>query len=326
MAETIRVQPRLWRVYRRLDSGVLTSEDPEAELALDRREGRTGLAFGVYTRAGLEKALRAYGTLQRLEGRGLGKIDVQLDLSDAFRPRIRLVGRAYPGHPCVDVELRETSGVEVGFSPALGRIPVLYLESLLLQHPGATFDWVRPPLPEQQRPGLSLSEEVLQLLILLAKRVGVEALVLRPSTFHAAWIYARYFRCLDGRAQGRLESLRADASLRPLWLLSWALELGCVRHQGERVGFAPDPMAAALSHRVAGYFARPTWHRARRRGRAERHTLDLPCLRARFPWERMPPGEPPASLRARLRPARGQSMLAGESETADIVIEDKRGM
>ncbi|HMK73637.1 MAG TPA: deacetylase [Myxococcaceae bacterium] len=326
MAETTRVQPRLWRVYRRLDPGILTSDDPEAELLLDRREGRSGLAFGVYTRAGLEKALRAYGTLERLEARGLGKIDVRLDLSDGFRPRICLVGRAYPDRPCIDVELRETSGVEVGFPPGLGRIPVLYLESLLLQHPGATFDWARPPLPEQERPGLSLSQEVLQLLVLLAKRVGVEALVLRPSTFHAASIYTGYFRFLDGRAQGRLESLRADRALRPLWLLSWALELGCVRRQGERVGFAPDPMAAPLSHRVAGYFARPAWLRARRRGRGERHALDLPCLRARFPWERMPAGDPPASLRARLVPPRGKRTHSGESESADIVTEDRRGM
>lgn len=326
MAETTRVQPRLWRVYRRLDPGVLTADDPEVELALDRREGRTGLAFGVYTRSGLEKALGAYGTLHRLEARGLGKIDVQLDLSDAFRPRIRLVGRAYPARPCVDVELRETSGAEVGFPDSLGRTSVLYLESLLLQHPGAKFDWSRPPLPEQQRPGLSLSQEVLQLLILLAKRVGAEALVLRPSTFHAAWIYASYFRFVDGRAQGRFESLRAEPELRPLWLLSWALELGCVRREGERVGFAPDSMAAALSHRVAGHFARQRWLLARRRGRAERHTLDIPCLRARFPWKLMPRGQPPASLRARLGPRRGRSPAPGESETATIVSEDRRGM
>jgi hypothetical protein len=181
------------------------------------------------------------------------------------------------------------------------KLRVLYLESLLLQHPGKTFDWSRPPLPEQEFPGLSLSGEILQILLLLAKRVGAEALVLRPSTFHAAWIYARYFRFVDGRAQGRLESLLANRRLRPLWLLSWALELACLRRDGEPVGFAPDAMAAPLTRRVASHFEERAWRRALVRGRAERHVLDLPRLRTRFPWRQMPKGSPPAFLRLLLR-------------------------
>jgi hypothetical protein len=92
MQET-RVQPRLWRTYQRLDASVLAAEDStqrEDELALHGQEGRTTLAFGTYTRAGLENALRAYGTLERLEARGLGPIDVRLELTDPYRPRIRL--------------------------------------------------------------------------------------------------------------------------------------------------------------------------------------------------------------------------------------------
>ncbi|HXX29356.1 MAG TPA: deacetylase [Myxococcaceae bacterium] len=313
MPDTIRVQTRLWRTYRRLDPGRLTAEDPAvgADLGLGRLQGRTALALGVYSRAGLEYALRQYGTLGKLEARGLGRIDVQLELADPFRPRIRLEGRAFPGRPCVEVEVRQTSGAEVGFTEALARAPMLYVESLLLQHPGGRFDWSRPRLPEQQFPGLSLSQEILQLLLLLAKRVGSEALALRPSSFHAAWVYARYFRFVDGRAQGRFESLRSDPRLRPLWVLSWALELDCVRRNGERVGFSPDPMAAPLSRRVAAHFARPRWLRMRSRGRSDRHALDLACLRARFPWESMPRGEPPASIRALLRPPRGTRGAAG---------------
>jgi hypothetical protein len=171
-----------------------------------------------------------------------------------------------------------------------------------LQHPGKTFDWSRPPLPEQEFPGLSLSGEILQILLLLAKRIGAEALVLRPSTFHAAWIYARYFRFIDGRAQGRLESLLANRRLRPLWLLSWALELGCLKRDGEPVGFAPDAMAAPLTGRVASHFDERSWGRAFARGRAERHVLDVSRLRVRFPWRQMPKGRPPAFLQWLLRP------------------------
>jgi hypothetical protein len=304
MTETTRIQSRLWTIYRRLDPSVLGAEDltlSSDDLGLKGWEARSGLAFGTYTRAGLENALRAYGTLGRLEERGLGPIDVQLDLADAYRPRIRLESQRFAGRPCLDVELRETTGSAVGLSGFL-RLRVLYLESLLLQHPGKSFDWSRPPLPEQEFPGLSLSGEILQLLLLLAKRVGAEALVLRPSTFHAAWIYSRYFRFIDGRSQGRFESLLASRRLRPLWLLSWALELVCLRRDGEPVGFAPDAMAAPLTRRATAHFASLSWKRDYQRGRAESHVLDLARLRARFPWEQMPKGRPPVFVRRLLRP------------------------
>jgi hypothetical protein len=305
MQQPTRVQSRLWRIYRGLDPSVLSAGEDSAradEFGLGRRDGRTGLALGTYTRTGIEKALRAYGTLGRLETSGLGSIDVQLDVEDPYRPRIRLEGRRYAGRPCLEVELRETSAASVGLLLSAPKARVLYLESLLLQHPGKGFTWSRPPLPEQEFPGLSLSGEVLQLLLLLAKRVGAEALVLRPSTFHAAWIYSRYFHFIDGRAQGRFESIRNSRRLRPLWLLSWALELLCVKRDGEPVGFAPDAMAAPLTRRVATHFHQRAWRRAYARGRAERHVLDLARLRARFPWEQMPPGHPPAFLRRLLRP------------------------
>ena len=309
MQETTRVQSRLWRIYRRLDPSILSAPDAALSsddgLALQGREGRTGLAFGTYTRAGLEKALRAYGTLGRLEARGLGPIDVRLDLADAYRPRIRLESHRFAGRPVLDVELKETSGAAVGLLAGYSKLRLLYLESLLLQHPGKSFDWARPPLPEQEFPGLSLSSEILQILLLLAKRVGAEALAVRPSTFHAAWIYSRYFRFIDGRAQGRFESLLASRRLRPLWLLSWALELGCLRRDGEPVGFAPDPMLAPLTRRFGAHFTGRAWRRGLVRGRAERHLLDVACLRERFPWSQMPPGNPPTSLRRLLRPPSG---------------------
>ncbi len=303
MPDTTRIPSRLLRTYHRLDASVLGKGETSAgdELGLVGSKGRSALVFGTYSRAGLENALRAYGTLDKLEARGLGPIDVQLDSVDPYRPRIRLESKPY-GRPCLDVELRETATGAVGLLSTHSKFRVLYLESLLLQHPGESFDWSRPPLPEQEFPGLSLSGEVLQILLLLAKRVGAEALVLRPSTFHAAWIYSRYFRFVDGRAQGRLESLLADPRLRPLWLLSWALELVCLRRDGEPVGFAPDAMAAPLTVRVASHFGDRAWGRAFARGRSERHVLDVARLRARFPWGVMPKGDPPAFLQKLLRP------------------------
>ncbi|HZW90168.1 MAG TPA: hypothetical protein VFF12_13890, partial [Myxococcaceae bacterium] len=92
MTATVRVQPRLWRIYRRMDLGALTREDDAAgegdSIDLSTLEGRTRLAWGTYSREGLEHALRAYGTLERLQARGLGKLSVDLDLDDPFAPAV----------------------------------------------------------------------------------------------------------------------------------------------------------------------------------------------------------------------------------------------
>jgi hypothetical protein len=308
MTATVRVQPRLWRIYRRMDLAALT-EDDDAEderdaLGLATLEGRTHLAWGTYSRRGLEHALRAYGSLDRLQARGLGKLSVSLDLSDPFTPIIVVRSDSFDA-PVVRASLRQANGHQLGLGRAVSDVPLLFLDSLLLQNPGRHFDWNRPPLPGQQFPGLSLSGEVIQLLLLMARRVGAEGMALRPSSFHAAWAYARHFAFVDGKAQGRFDALRGEPRLRPLWLLSWALDLGCVRSGVERVTWTPDLMIAPLDARVARAMSSARREAVVRRGRRRAYRLDLRCLRRRFPWDRMPGPPVPRSVQELLRPPRG---------------------
>lgn len=306
MTATVRVQPRLWRIYRRMDLAALTEQGDEDgdPLGLATREGRTRLGWETYSRGGLEYALRAYGTLERLEGRGLGKLSVNLDLGNPFAPTIVVRSHLFAA-PVVEASLRQVSGHQLGLGRAVNDVPLLFLESLLLQNPGKQFDWHRPPLPGQQFPGLSLSGEVIQLLLLMARRVGAEGMALRPSSFHAAWAYARHFVFVDGTAQARFEALRREPRLRPLWLLSWALDLGCVRSGAERVTWTPDLMIAPLDGRVARAVSSVARRAAVRRGRRIAYRFDLGCLRRRFPWERMPGPPVPRSVQDLLRPPRG---------------------
>ena len=308
MTATVRVQPRLWRIYRRMDIGALTSEQDVAgdgdTLDLSTREGRTHLAWGTYSREGLEHALRAYGTLERLQARGLGKLSVGLELDDPFAPAVVVRSDLFEA-PVIKAQLRQVSGHQLGLERAASDVPLLFLESLLLQHPGRQFDWHRPPLPGQQFPGLSLSGEVIQLLLLLAKRVGAVGMALRPSSFHAAWAYARYFVFVDGAAQARFDTLRDEPRLRPLWLLSWALELGCVRSGVERVTWTPDLMIAPLDVHLARGLSSVARRGAVRRGRRRAYRFDLTCLRRRFPWATMPGPPVPRTVQELLRAPRG---------------------
>lgn len=305
MTETVRVQSRLWRIYRRMNLAALTQEeDGEGDpLGLASRAGRTRLAWETYSRGGLEHALRSYGTLDRLEARGLGKLALSLDLEDPFGPRVVVRSDKFDA-PVVEASLRQVSGRQLGLARPVAGALFLYLESLLLQNPGKAFDWRRPRLPGQDFPGLSMSAEVVQLFLLMARRVGAEGMALRPSTFHAAWAYAKHFSFVDGAAQARFDAVRAERRLRPLWVLSWAVELGCVRSGGERVRWTPDLMVAPLNARVSRAVNTPARRAALRRARGCEYRLDLACLRRRFPWDRMPPPPMPSSVQDLLRPPR----------------------
>ena len=63
MTATVRVQQRLWRIYRRMNLAALTRDEEEEvdPLGLATREGRAHLAWETYSRGGLEHALMPTG-------------------------------------------------------------------------------------------------------------------------------------------------------------------------------------------------------------------------------------------------------------------------
>lgn len=291
------LSPRFRRIFQRLDEAELSaaehSELTVDDLRLDSAGERVALAFGVYSRQGLQNALSAYGMFQRIQERGLAPVEVRLQLEDPFQPRIVIWSQRFHA-PVADIVLRKGEGAEVGLDRKLADAPVLFLESFTLQHPGRPFDWSRPPMPGQERPGLALSAEILELLLLMARRVGAEAMALTPATFAAAWVYERHFRFVDGAAQGRYLALRRAGHQRPRWLLAWAVELGCIRGpEGQPASFQPRPMVAACSRRVERVFESRAWEEAMKAEAKVPLTIDYELLQARFPWSRMPPGSPP---------------------------------
>ncbi|MCP3105316.1 deacetylase [Myxococcus sp. K15C18031901] len=304
MPRTLPINPRFRRIYQQL-SGVDLATSGTEELSLedlglgDTQNPRGELLFGTYSPEGLERALRTYGLLQRAEER-VGPTELRILGDDPYRPRISLWSRRFYV-PVVDVALRKTTGAEVGLDDSLATVPLLYVDALLLQNPGRAFDWHRPPLPGQNHPGLALSAPVLELLMLMAHRIGAEALALTPSTFAAACVYDRRFRFVDGAAQGRFLALREAGEKRPRWLLAWAVELGCMRDaEGHAAPFTPMPMVAPVHRRVLRAFEARAWLEARDRVRRQPLSLDEEALQQRFPWERMPPGAPPERLAEQL--------------------------
>jgi hypothetical protein len=301
MPRTQQPGPRFRRIYNRLSAAQLSAPEQDdtlslEDLGLDSQTNRVALAFGIYSRRGLEHAFREYGLIQRIEERGLRPLEVRLTLEDAFRPRIILWSQRHQA-AAVDISLRKADGAEVGLPPPLETRSLLYLDSFLLQHPGRSFDWSRPPMPGQVHPGLALSAEILELMLLMARRVSAEGLSLTPSTFAAAWVYSRYFHFVDGAAQGRFVALRRAGRQWPRWLLAWAVELDCIRGpSGVPVRFEPSPMLSPFTRRLERYFDDRDWNAAVKEHSQVPLTLDFEALQARFPWSRMPLGPPPEPL------------------------------
>ncbi|AEI66639.1 hypothetical protein [Corallococcus macrosporus] len=297
MPRTQPVNPRYRRIYRALSGPDLAVSERVGmsleDLGLGNAEAsRADLVFGTYSPQGLERALRAYGLLQRVEER-VGPVELRAVCTDPYRPRIIVMSRRFYA-PVADLELRRTTGDEVGLGDALATTPLLYVDSLLLQHPGRSFDWHRPPLPGQNHPGLKLAGHILDVLLLMARRLGTEALALTPSTFSAACVYDRRFLFADGAAQGRFLALRQAGQHLPRWLHAWAVELRCMRdEQGQTVAFKPSPMLAPASSRLGQHFDANAWDDALQLEARRLLSLDEETLQRRFPWERMPPGPPP---------------------------------
>lgn len=302
MARAFHLRLRLRRILASLDPAVLSADGlelTEADVGLDGSP-RTHLAFGIYSRDGFLRALTAYGLLDRLAQRGLARVELRLELDDPFHPRFVLFCPDY-GAPAVDLTCSRTQGGAIGLTGAEAKAELLFVDSIQLQHPGRAFSWSRPPLPGQERPGLSLFSEIMELLALVAHRLGAQGIALVPSSFHAAWIYEHYFRFVEGAAQGRFEALRFTLTLRPLWLLAWAIALGCVRGPGGApYAFAPAPMLCPLTNAMGDLFERPPYLEADRREAGGSYAIDWALLRERFPWSKMPAGPTPARIRSLL--------------------------
>ncbi|MDY7230788.1 deacetylase [Hyalangium rubrum] len=301
MARTQQTGSRFRRIYESLSAENLSASGQDnalslEELGLDSRDERVALAFGVYSRHGLENALRQYGVIQRIQERGVGPLEFRLTFEDPFRPRIVLWSLRYDA-PAMDICLRKVTGAEVGLPPPLDSRSLLYLDSFVLQHPGRSFDWNRPPMPDQNHPGLALSAEILEILLLMARRVGAEGMALTPATFAAAWVYARRFHFVDGAAHGRFLALRRAGHRWPRWFHAWAVELECLRAaEGVPVRFTPTPMLAAGSRRLERFFEGKPWRAAVKEHSQPALTIDFEALQDRFPWARMPPGPPPDAV------------------------------
>lgn len=193
--------------------------------------------LSTYTAEWLEHALQRYGILEHIARLGYSAFRVDVD-RNVDGDRMRVYGTAQ-GTEHLLIEAVVDRVTENGER-------YLFVNWLTLRHPIARFTVARPQLPNQDVPGLGLAKEAGELLGIMAGRLGLDGVAIRPAAFHVAYT-ARYdFAFADPERQARFEALVRDLGERPLAEVTVAIDEGRVLHNGVPYKWEPDLMVSRL--------------------------------------------------------------------------------
>ena len=178
------------------DLGVPATEMDDVAEQLGIPTQRRKLLLGFYSAEGLEHALFRYGILGALRRMGYGPFRTEMH-DEGVGQGARLID-VPSGQALIETVLarRQVAGARM-----------LYVHWLALRNPRARFSAERPQLPGQDVPGLGLAREMMELLVRMADRLGLEGLVFRPAAYHLAFGGRETLRFVDPARQGRFEAL-----------------------------------------------------------------------------------------------------------------------
>ena len=206
----------------------------ELGLATPRRK----LLLGFYSAEGLEHALHRYGILGQLRRMGYGPFRVEIQ-HEGVGQSARLLD-VPSGQALIETvfERREIAGARM-----------LYVHWLALRNPRARFAPERPQLPGQDVPGLGVSREIMEMLLRMAARLGLEGIAFRPAAYHLAFGGRETLRFADPERQGRFEALVDALVGLPLVEATRVVAEGGVRLNGEQYLWETDEMVHWLEPR-----------------------------------------------------------------------------
>ncbi len=197
---------------------------------------------------------------------------MELDLASAGE-RMRLFaqgqGRGGAEHLLVELVVERVEGPRL--HPDLDGA-LLFIHWLTLRHPIAAFADGRPALPGQEVPGLGLAREASELLVRMARRLGLSGVALRPAWLHVAVAARGGMRFVDPARQGRFLALQDLIAGVPLAEASRRVQAGGVWLDGRPYAWEAEVMVALAADREPELDRR--WRQAVDEARAE----------ARFGW------------------------------------------
>jgi hypothetical protein len=263
------------------------------------------LLLNYYSREGVRAALEAYGLFDSLRRKGFEDFELEFDLRDTFRHRLRLYAFSRKNgrqNLLVEAVLREEvlsplGTEETGTIAFPGPFDALSIEWLCMQDPTAEFTPERPPLPGQDHPGLGLGYETHEFLNLMGVRLKKDAILNHPQYYHNARLYHGRFRFQDPVQEGRLVAIVRDTWDTDMADVSWAVQAGCLRESasGRKVTWEGGKQICPLAAELKAHFASRAYQdQVWRSAAAHRFRIDWDLCRKRIPRSRRRPFEPVA--------------------------------
>ena len=197
---------------------------------LEKHSG-SSLFMGFYTRSGLDEIFQRYGITKILKEKGFSDLHMHVATDNPFHH----VAQLYSGDKCdperllIEIVLHEAV-VTSKLDHVKGIHDIIFIEWLCLQNPMAEFETRRPRLPGQEKPGLGISAEIVELLIIMTERLGKDGLINVPRYYHTAHKgHDVGFRFFDPFAEGIFQALKTACHGHSLAEATWAVELELAR-------------------------------------------------------------------------------------------------
>jgi len=255
------------KIARKLTLADLQEGAAENDLTLDNlfSDGRvkpiTDFFLGLVSKKGLYNVLEQFELLDRLAERELTKILIETDTSDPHVHRLYI----YTGSPSTDNVICELVAKKGPFQLQLDSeidFPdinpnLLQIEWLLLQNPRKHFSATRPRLPGQSHPGLGLGRHLLELMIILTRRLGLDGIVNKPHFLHTALMFESAFQFIAPRKQAIMQAIQRDLLDQfSFYTVAWAANFECIVHRDSKqpLEWEPGYLILPLKRPLIKYF------------------------------------------------------------------------
>jgi len=255
------------KIARKLTIADIQSGISDDELSLNnivsdgRLSAESQFFLGVFSRQGLLNAIRAFGLSEILANHGLTDLSLDIDTSDPHIHRLFVyTGDARANNKVCELVLKQGPlHFEEGLLPSFPtRNPnVLQVEWLLLQNPQQSFSMERPPLPGQVFPGLGIGDRLMEILIIMTRRVHLEGIVNKPHYFHTAFMFSKEFVFTNPLNQALMYAISKNLlSKYSFWMVAWAAHFNCIlnKKDGKPLDWTADNLILPFAKDLIKYF------------------------------------------------------------------------